>query len=291
MPVTDYCTIDGEVVSEIRNGTERDYVPDPLGGTVALLDGSQTKTDTYTYWPYGEIRTSTGTNATPFKFVGTLGYFRESSTRTYVRARTYQQGYGRWMTVDLLWPIESSYSYCRSAPNDAADPSGRQFRDSYRTGGERLSLPPGQDYVSNCCDALENGFWWFKGKVQNKGPWDFKQCNPMYQDAGNYHYGFMAACLGLSRKWAQFWAGVAQVRSGTSRPEWQNPIKGTKVVELHKYPYGDDPIDQAWIIQGYQEAEKWMAELKRKCRYRGARTYFPNIPGLQIRVPNPRRGL
>ncbi|MBI5707744.1 MAG: hypothetical protein HZC36_12240 [Armatimonadetes bacterium] len=116
MPVTDYCTIDGEIVSEIRNGTERDYVPDPLGSTVALLDGSQTKTDTYTYWPYGEMRTSTGTNATPFKFAGTLGYFRDSSTRTYVRARTYQQGYGRWMTVDTLWPIQPSYAYCQTNP-------------------------------------------------------------------------------------------------------------------------------------------------------------------------------
>ena len=30
-----YTVFDGKVVSENRNGTERDYVPDPLGSTVA----------------------------------------------------------------------------------------------------------------------------------------------------------------------------------------------------------------------------------------------------------------
>ena len=52
-----YTVIDGEVVSENRGGVERDYVPDPLGSTVALLDNTQTKTDTFTYWPYGEVKT------------------------------------------------------------------------------------------------------------------------------------------------------------------------------------------------------------------------------------------
>ena len=48
-----YTVIDGEVVSEKRSGVERDYVPDPLGSTVALLDNTQAQTDTFAYWPYG----------------------------------------------------------------------------------------------------------------------------------------------------------------------------------------------------------------------------------------------
>src|SRR5947207_2497373 len=49
------CTVvNGEVLSENRGGVKRDYLPDPLGSTVALLDNTQTKTDTFTYWPYGE---------------------------------------------------------------------------------------------------------------------------------------------------------------------------------------------------------------------------------------------
>lgn len=56
-------TIDGEIVSETRNGVRKDYVPDPLGSTVALLDASQNKTDTFSYWPYGEVRSRSGSTS------------------------------------------------------------------------------------------------------------------------------------------------------------------------------------------------------------------------------------
>ena len=82
-----YTTFDGEIVSENRNGVMRDYVPDPLGSTVALLDNTQAQSDTFSYWPYGENRTRTGTTATPYQFVGTQGYDWDSTSKTYVRAR------------------------------------------------------------------------------------------------------------------------------------------------------------------------------------------------------------
>ncbi|MBL1149697.1 MAG: hypothetical protein HND42_05750 [Armatimonadetes bacterium] len=124
MPTVRYTVMDGEIVSENRNGTVRDYVPDPLGSTVALLDENQNITDTFSYWPYGEERTRTGTTPTPFRFVGTLGYYRDSSGRTYVRAREYQQTYGRWMTVDPLWPEEPEYAYTGGQVTSLADRSG-----------------------------------------------------------------------------------------------------------------------------------------------------------------------
>ena len=100
MPVVNYTVLEGEVVSEVRGGVRKDYVPDTLGSTVALLDNTQTKTDTWEYWPYGEIRS--GSSATPFQFVGTLGYYKDTSSRTYVRARHYRQNQARWLTVDPL---------------------------------------------------------------------------------------------------------------------------------------------------------------------------------------------
>ena len=97
-----YTIIDGEVIAEKRGGVRSHYVPDPLGSTVALLDNTQTKTDTFTYWPYGEEATRTGTTGTPFRYVGTVGYYRDSETRTYVRARYLNTGLGRWQTSDPL---------------------------------------------------------------------------------------------------------------------------------------------------------------------------------------------
>src|SRR5437016_14212477 len=97
-----YTVVDGEVLSENRGGVKRDYVPDPLGSTVALLDNSQAQTDTFTYWPYGEVKTRTGNTATPFQFVGTVGYYRDSASKTYVRARYLDTQKGRWLTQDPI---------------------------------------------------------------------------------------------------------------------------------------------------------------------------------------------
>src|SRR2546421_9021427 len=92
-----YTVIDGEVIAENRNGVRSLYVPDPLGSTVALLDNTQAQTDTFSYWPYGENNGRTGTTATPFQYVGKKGYYRDSVSRTYVRARTLRSDLGRWM--------------------------------------------------------------------------------------------------------------------------------------------------------------------------------------------------
>lgn len=123
MATTTYTVINGVIVHEDRNGVERNYRPDTLGNTIALTDAT-TATDTMTYWPYGEVRTRTGTTATPFQFVGTLGYYRDSGSRTYVRARHYRMPLGRWTTVDPIWPGQPAYSYGVSQPQTFADPSG-----------------------------------------------------------------------------------------------------------------------------------------------------------------------
>src|SRR5436305_5029884 len=102
MPVTNYTVVDGEILSENRSGNKRDYVPDPLGSTVALLDNTQTQTDTFAYWPYGEESARTGTTATPFRSAGTRGQYADSSTRAYVRNRTVARNYGRWTTKDPI---------------------------------------------------------------------------------------------------------------------------------------------------------------------------------------------
>ena len=122
-----YTTVNGEIISEKRNGVRSLYVPDPLGSTVALLDNTQTKTDTFEYWPYGEVRTRTRVTATPFQYVGTLGYHQDSSGRTYVRARTLNTAQGRWMTEDPIgfdggdWNL---YRYVGNKTITRLDPSG-----------------------------------------------------------------------------------------------------------------------------------------------------------------------
>jgi RHS repeat-associated protein len=122
-----YTVIDGEIIAEKRNGVRKQYVPDPLGSTVALLDNTQTQTDTFTYWPYGEVASRTGTTPTPFQYVGTAGYRQDSASKTYVRARYLDTSKGRWLTVDPIgfrgrdWNL---FRYVKSAPISFIDPSG-----------------------------------------------------------------------------------------------------------------------------------------------------------------------
>ncbi len=124
MPVS-YTNFGGRIVHENRNGTEREYVGDPLGSTVALRDSNLNVTDTWEYWPYGEVAARSGTNPTPFTFIGMLGYYKDILDKLmYVRARYLRADLGRWMTVDPLWPMQKAYAYVENKPNIATDRHG-----------------------------------------------------------------------------------------------------------------------------------------------------------------------
>ena len=115
-----YSTLGGKVLAENRGGVIRQYLPDPLGNTAALADTTGTITDTYTYWPYGEVRTHIGTSTTPLTFLGTLGYFVDFVKQLYVRASHLRVDLTQWMTVDPVWPRMPPYAYVRR-PNMVAD--------------------------------------------------------------------------------------------------------------------------------------------------------------------------
>jgi RHS repeat-associated protein len=121
MKVT-YTTLDGEIVSETRNGVVSDYIPDPLGSTAKLVNTSMQVTDTYAYWPYGEVRTHTGSSVTPFTFVGTLGYYSDQWGGVYVRAREFVPSKTQWMSRDPLWPSELAFVYGANDPITRSDP-------------------------------------------------------------------------------------------------------------------------------------------------------------------------
>lgn len=92
----------GRVLAEKRGGVRRFYSADPLGSTRALYDNTQTKTDTFTYFPTGEVASRTGTTPTPFQYVGTQGYYKDTTNRTYVRARHFNINLGRWQEPDPI---------------------------------------------------------------------------------------------------------------------------------------------------------------------------------------------
>jgi RHS repeat-associated protein len=121
-----YLTIDGEIISEIRGGVVSDYVPDPLGSIRKILNSSGAVTDSYDYWPYGELRQHTGSSQTPLQFVGSRGYYTDPGTnRVYVRARVLRPDRTGWMQLDRYWPRLKAYSYGASNPTSLRDASGK----------------------------------------------------------------------------------------------------------------------------------------------------------------------
>lgn len=122
-----YTVIDGEVVAQERSGVRHQLVPDPLGSTVALYDDSGTKTDTFSYWPYGEISTKSGTTTVKFQFIGGIGYYYDSPTRDYIRARYLDNNKSVWTTKDTVFFTEkdiNEFVYVYNNPVSIADFSG-----------------------------------------------------------------------------------------------------------------------------------------------------------------------
>ena len=125
MGVVDYLVVNGVLLSETRGGVESDYIADPLGSTAALMSTAGAITDTFTYWPYGQLRSHVGTSVTPYQYGGTLGYYTDGpSGRVSASMRVYNPTVTRWLTVDLLWPIQRPYVYCFGRPISMVDRLG-----------------------------------------------------------------------------------------------------------------------------------------------------------------------
>ena len=115
--------MNGQIVAEKRGGQHRVLNSDPLGNVVDVRDSAGTQLASYNFWPYGEVRTSTGSISNPWMFCGVWGYYNDGSTY-YVRARTYRPDLTRWLTADELWPGEPAYGGMGSSPLVNIDWSG-----------------------------------------------------------------------------------------------------------------------------------------------------------------------
>ncbi len=118
----------GGLVSGRRSGATRYFAFDPQGSTRRLLDGSGGVTDTYGYTAFGVEQYATGATGNPYRYEGSVGYYRDGAERLYVRARYLQVGTGRWISRDPLWLlIPGQVHPCFDSPNPPqGDPTGLQ---------------------------------------------------------------------------------------------------------------------------------------------------------------------
>jgi len=164
MSVT-YATVNGVLVEENRGGDVTTYVSDTLGSVVKTVDEAGMVTSESTYWPYGEVRTYSGTNPSRWGFVGTHGYLVVVSANLYVRARSYRADLGRWLSLDPYWPGEPAYQYVEGSPTVLADPSGLQSRGCPTHGGE-----PGCRFDGYPGSERDPAYWHCKPRPRGESP-------------------------------------------------------------------------------------------------------------------------
>jgi RHS repeat-associated protein len=115
--------------------------------TDALTDASEVVTDTYTYYAFGELKTSTGTTANPCTWVAEVGYWKDTDLdRFHLGAREYEPEQARFISKDPLGvePDADVYRYVGNSPITFIDPAG----------AEKLSTASGAPPISNPSRAV-----------------------------------------------------------------------------------------------------------------------------------------
>ena len=97
------------------------YIPDRQGSTIALVDATGTKKNSYSYDPYGASRIKTETVANPWQYIGgqldTTGVY-------HLQARYYDPSIGRFTQLDPSGQEQNPYLYTSGNPINATDPTG-----------------------------------------------------------------------------------------------------------------------------------------------------------------------
>ncbi len=126
--VADYAYGLGLVSQTGPTGTDY-YQFDAIGSIVGVTNNAGVLEDQYTYDPFGNLlNSSTSTSATtPFGFVGQSGALNEGASLIFMRARSYDEVLGRFLSPDPLGLGGGSanpFVYVSNSPVDLLDPSG-----------------------------------------------------------------------------------------------------------------------------------------------------------------------
>jgi hypothetical protein len=97
----------GGLTSQRRLGVSSFYAFDLAGNTRALTSPAAAITDSYSYKAFGPELPGSASTTNPHRYCGVLGYYRDNTTRQYVRARHLRVDSGRWMSRDPIGDLGS----------------------------------------------------------------------------------------------------------------------------------------------------------------------------------------
>lgn len=126
----DYLYGPGGLPIEQTNSSASSYfVHDNLGSTIALTNSGGVVVRTYSYGPYGQVLTSSGSIMTPLQYGS--GYTDSESGLIYLQHRYYDPATAEFLTIDPeLQVTGEAYQYAGDDPVNNSDPSGLYWGES-----------------------------------------------------------------------------------------------------------------------------------------------------------------
>ena len=104
------------------------YHFDELGSTQFITNSSAQVTDEYTYDPWGNVTSHSGSLSQPYQFVGQLGYYTHynDANLPYIQTgvRLYFPQLGRFVQLDPMLDGFNPFTYVSNNPMNQVDPSG-----------------------------------------------------------------------------------------------------------------------------------------------------------------------
>jgi RHS repeat-associated protein len=131
--LTKYFSVSG-VVSAVKVGTTLSYlVGDGLGSVSVALSSSGSATGQTLYYPYGEVRYSSGSMPTARGYTGQ--YQDATSGLDYYGARYYDPTLSQFTSADTVLDGLNRYAYVGGNPTTATDPTGHALWEGEHGGG------------------------------------------------------------------------------------------------------------------------------------------------------------
>lgn len=133
-----------DLISATVGSAQTCFSYDGLGSTTNLTDGGGNTVATYSYDPFGAIRSQTGSSPNYWQFTGEQK--DGDSNFYYLRARYYDTATGRFLSQDRLRGLKSAplsqnrFVYSTNNPVNKIDPSGLSAIPPTLP-GEKGSLP------------------------------------------------------------------------------------------------------------------------------------------------------
>ncbi len=125
-PINYYVYANGMLISRIKpTGETRYYHLDFRGSVIAMTNETGQITHMYAYSPYGKVLQMQEEDSNPFRFVGGYGVMDEGNGLSFMRARYYDQGLGRFLSEDPVWNT-NLYFYISGNPYGGIDPHGME---------------------------------------------------------------------------------------------------------------------------------------------------------------------